>query len=381
MDFTFNEEQSSLADTVGQVLADFAGLTAPDPARSDDEAAWAALNELGLFALLVPEADDGVGLSWLDCALTIEALGAGLAPPIVASTLIGIEALNRLGSAAQKAAYMRRAVGGELRVALALDEIGQGDNPNHAQCDATGGKLNGQKITVAGADVADELIVSVSDNGQVGLLLVDAKADGVTITPHDSLDPSAGLCAVSFKNVIVPDGARLGQRFGGLALSQLLDLNASAQGLMATGIAARMANVAVEYAKTRQQFGQAIGAFQTIKHRCADMAVAVEAGSATAYYAAWAVSESANDQSSRASSAKAYCAEIARDVCNDTIQIHGGMGFTWELGLHRFLRRAKVMEISAGAPVWHYRRVLREDLAAKAVTATPEQSLPHANAA
>jgi alkylation response protein AidB-like acyl-CoA dehydrogenase len=125
-----------------------------------------------------------------------------------------------------------------------------------------------------------------------------------------------------------------------------------------------MLDAAVDYAKTRVQFGQAIGAFQAIKHRCADMAVAVEAGKSAAYYAFWAAAEDAPDRARAASMAKAYCGDVSRQVCNETIQVHGGMGFTWELGLHRFLRRSKVIEHAFGDAAWHNERILAATLAA-----------------
>jgi alkylation response protein AidB-like acyl-CoA dehydrogenase len=131
------------------------------------------------------------------------------------------------------------------------------------------------------------------------------------------------------------------------------------------GIAARMLDASVDYAKTRVQFGQPIGAFQAIKHCCADMAVAVEAGRSAAYYSFWTAAEDAVDRARAASMAKSYCGGVARQVCNDAIQVHGGMGFTWELGLHRFLRRAKVLEHAFGDIAYHNERLLAETLAVK----------------
>jgi alkylation response protein AidB-like acyl-CoA dehydrogenase len=129
------------------------------------------------------------------------------------------------------------------------------------------------------------------------------------------------------------------------------------------GLADGALDLAVEYAKLRQQFGQPIGSFQAIKHRCADMAVAVDTSRSAAYYASWAMAEDSDDRAKAVSMAKSFCGDASRFVCNEGIQIHGGIGFTWELGLHFYLRRAKVLEYSYGDAAYHRERVLAETLA------------------
>lgn len=368
MNFGFNSEQRSLAETVGERLGDFPILLAPDPAGASDPKVWDALAELGLFALLVPEADGGVGLSLVDIALGVEALGAGLAAPIVASTLIATDVIVRFGSAPMKERLLPAIAAGEMKIAIAVLEAGQGYDPVDVQTSLKNGKLTGEKILSPGAGEADLLLVLARCDSRPALLLVEPKIAGVAIKAHHDLDASSGLCAVSFNNVDFTDEPVGGFRSLGAAVDRLVDVAATVYAGMEIGIAARMLDTAVEYAKTRVQFGKPIGSFQTIKHRCADMAVAVEAGRSAAYYAFWAVAENAPDQARAASMAKAYCGEVTRDACNETIQIHGGMGFTWELGLHRFLRRAKVMEHAFGDHVWHYERVMVETLAAAVVT-------------
>lgn len=365
MNFDFNEEQRSLGETVGQLLADFPALTAPEPARSQDDEVWSALAELGLFSLLVPEENDGVGLSLVDLALSVEALGAGMAPPLVASTLIATELVKRLGSDAQKGELFEALATGTCKVAIAYTERGRGTDPAKLACSAAGGRLNGSKIAVAGADKADKILVAARDGERAQLVLVDAGTAGASIRLQDDLDPSAGLCAVTFDNVEISAEAVLGAADGDAAVKLLIDIASTVIGGLTIGIASRMLDITVEYAKTREQFGKPIGSFQALKHRCADLAVAVEAGSATAYFAFWSCAQDNPDRSKTASAAKAYCADIARDACNEAIQIHGGMGFTWELALHRYLRRAKVLESAFGNPHWHYRRVHAEALAAR----------------
>jgi len=363
MNFGFNEEQKSLGETVAQQLADFPALTAPDPVAGHDLEAWTALAGLGLFSLIIPEEHGGVGLPLVDIALAIEALGAGLAPPIVASTLIAADVIARHGSDALKAQFLSRIAAGELRIAIATLEAGQGYDTDHVQTVFGGGGVTGTKILVADARQADAFLVLVRCDGRPALALIQRAARGVSLRPHADIDPSSGLCELVLDAAAVAGDALISHKQPDEAVSRLLDVAATVYAGMEIGIAARMLETAVDYARTRVQFGQPIGAFQAIKHRCADMAVAVEAGRSAAYYAFWAVSEDAPDRSRASSMAKAYCGEVARDACNEAIQIHGGMGFTWELGLHRFLRRAKVLEHGFGNHAWHYERVIAATLA------------------
>ncbi len=359
MNFGFDEQQRELGDTVAAALADMAPLTAPDLEPNGHAEAWDSLAGLGLFALLVPEAQDGVGLSMVDLALSIEAVGAGLAPPLVASTLIATDLIGHFGSEAQKASHLPAIARGEVRIAIATV-----DGPGAV---VRNGRLQGQKLLVSGASDADLLLVTA---GEDRLLLVETRTDGVATELHDSLDPSACLARVTFEQVELGNDSGLG---GPNATGRMLDVAATVHAGMLCGIANRMLMTAVDYAKTREQFGKPIGSFQAIKHRCADMAVAVEAARSAAYYAFWAISERHPDAPRAASMAKAYCGEAARFVCNEAIQVHGGMGFTWELGLHRFLRRSKLFQHSFGDTAFHQERVVAATLASTASPATAQR--------
>jgi alkylation response protein AidB-like acyl-CoA dehydrogenase len=373
MNFGFDEDQKSLGETVGQVLADFPALIAPDPEQARDEAAWSALAELGLFALTVPERFDGVGLTPVDVALAVEAMGRGLAPLSAASALIVTDLLVRHGTDRQQRELLPRIATGEAKVAIAVLEHDAGYDAAALATRVDRGQLSGGKILVADAADAEVILVVAIDAGEPRLVLVKRSADGVVVARHTDIDPSAGMCAVTFDDVALGPDAVLGASAPQRAVERLVDVAATVHAGLLIGIAGRMMDTAVEYARTREQFGQAIGAFQAIKHRCADMAVAVEAGRSAAYYAFWAVSEDAADRARAASMAKAYCSEIARDVCNEAIQVHGGMGFTWELGLHRFLRRAKLIEHLHGDSAWHNERILTETLAAMRAGTTADE--------
>lgn len=365
MNFGFDEEQISLGETIAQMLGDFPALTASDPAEARDASVWSALAELGLFSLLVPEAEGGVGLSLVDVALAVESLGGGLAPPSVVSTLIVTVLIVRFGTPAQKQAWLPRIAAGEARIALAVQEAGLGYDPADITTTVGGNGVTGRKILVGDAAEADMFVVLALVDGKPGLVVVDQNATGVALRPHQDIDPSSGYCELILESAGLADIAIIGHKDATEAVARLMDVGATLSAAMMMGIASRMLDTAVEYAKTRVQFGKPIGAFQAIKHRCADMAVAIEAGRSAVYYAFWAVTEDAPDRSRASSMAKAYCGDVGRQVCNEAIQIHGGMGFTWELGLHRFLRRNKVLEHGFGSQIWHYERVIGETIAAR----------------
>lgn len=368
MNFGFNEEQKSLGETIGQMLGDFPALTAPDPTDAGTQDVWTALAELGLFALLVPEEHGGVGLSLVDIALGIEALGAGLAPSIVSSTLIATDVIARFGTHNQKSSFLPLIASGELKIAIATLEADQGYDPNDVSTVSGGGGISGKKILVPGGADANAFLVLAQSDNRPAIVIVSRDARGVALRTHADIDPSSALAELILEDAPVGDDALISHKSPDGAVERLLDVAAAVYALMETGIAGRMLDVSVEYAKTRMQFGQMIGAFQAIKHRCADIAVAVECGRSVAYYAAWAATEDAPDRTRACSMAKSYAGEVSRDACNGAIQIHGGMGFTWELGLHRFLRRAKVLEHAFGNHVWHYERVVAATLAASQET-------------
>lgn len=362
MNFAFDEEQKSLADTVARLLADHQALLAPDLSTTAARPAWDALAELGLFAMMVPEDHDGAGLTGVDLALSVEAMGGALAPLAAVDALLVTDMLVRHGTPAQQRDLLPRIAAGELRVAIALAEQGCDDAPEGVNAAVTADRLTGAKVLVREAAQADMFAVIAQSEAGPAVYLVPADAQGVSIRLHEDIDPTCAMGEVTFAAVAVDAAALVGPASPARAVARLFDGGAVLSSLLHVGIAARMLATAVEYAKTRVQFGQAIGSFQSIKHRCADMAVALEAARSAAYYGIWAFAEDAPDRARAVSMAKAYAGEVARHVCNETIQVHGGMGFTWELGLHRFLRRAKVIEHGFGSSIWHNERVVVETL-------------------
>lgn len=369
MNFDFDEQQYSFRDSLARFLAD----AYPLDRHADEADHWSELAELGLFALLVPEEHEGLGLSLVDLALGVEELGKVLAPLGVAETLVATDAIARFGTAGQKQALLPGISAGGHRVAIAVLEPGAGYDPRDLRTGFARGTLSGRKMLVPDAATADTLlVVARAENGRPGLFLVDRAAQGVGLTAENSLDPSA-----AYHELLLADAPA--EPLGGAegAVARLLDVAAAVYAGLLTGIAGRMLEISVDYARQRAQFGQAIGAFQAIKHKCADLATTMEGARSAAYFALWAAAEDAPERARAVSMAKAFCGDAARQSCQDGIQIHGGMGFTWELGLHHYLRRAKVMEYAYGDAAWHRERVVAETMIALGAA----QAAPSARAA
>ena len=372
MDFEFNEQQQLFRESFQKFLGDNHDLARHAiVAQADrfDETLWSNLAELGLFAMLVPQNHGGMGLGWVDVALVIEELGKSLIHSPVTDTLVATDIIARYGTSAQQATLLPRIATGALRVVTAIAEPDSDYGTKGIAALVTsaqnGWRLSGTKMLVPHAGTEGLMMVAAraGAGGHLGIALVPPQRTGVQGRPHVTLDPATKLEGVVYSDVSLADSDFLGSHPEAVnAVERLLDLHAGVASLAMVGIAGRMLELSVNYAHERVQFDKPIGSFQAIKHRCADIAVALDAARSAAYYAAWALSEGSSDSAKAVSMAKAYCGDAARMACNEGIQIHGGMGFTWELGLHYYLRRTKLLEFSYGDAAFHRERVLAATL-------------------
>lgn len=371
MNFDFDEQQLELHETVARALGDALPFEGHEARGGDDSAGWDIMAELGLFGLLVPEANGGLGLSLVDLALIAEEMGVRLAPQSILDTLAASDAIARHGSAAQQAAWLAPLAVGGLRVALAWHEAGSGYDAERMGTTLRDGVLTGEKILVAHGGKADWLLVSFrhGDSARTGLAMVRGDAAGVVRTPSEGLDPACDHHLVRFEDVTLAGDAVLNGSAPQDAAARLFDVAASLMSAAALGIAGELVRRSADYARERIQFDKPIGSFQGIKHKCADMYTQAEAAKAAAYYAICALSEADADGPRGASMAKAFCVDTAIMCCHQGIQVHGGMGFTWELGLHHFLRRARVYAAMFGDSNFHRERVIAATLAAAATPA------------
>jgi alkylation response protein AidB-like acyl-CoA dehydrogenase len=222
--------------------------------------------------------------------------------------------------------------------------------------------LSGEKFFVPDAHVADCIVVAARSSGSgeegVTLLMVPAKQKGVTITQLKTVDMTRRLCHVKFDGVTVPAANLLGKEGQGWPiLRRTLDIATAALSAEMVGTAQKALDIAVDYAKTRVQFGKPIGSFQAVKHKCVDMMVAVENTRSLTYYACWTVDERLAEAATAVPMAKAYASDMAKNVTSEAIQVHGGIGFTWEHDLHLYFKRAKGSEFTFGDATWHRERV------------------------
>ncbi len=358
----FCENESSM-EYVRAMFEDERGFT-------DD--VWAKMAEMGWMGMRIPESYGGLELGLLDLAVVMEEMGRGVIPgPFFSTVLLAAETLMTAGKEEQKAKYLPGIAAGEIKGTLALHEPDGGGDLGYIQMEARedgeGYILNGAKIAVPDAHVADFLICAVrtSTGKQPGrgvtLCLLDATSPGLSISTLPTMDGTRKLCSVEFRQTRVGRETILGDPHKGWKpLLRALQVAQVALCAECVGGARRAMEIATEYAKVRIQFDQPIGAFQAIKHRCAQMYVEAESARSILYWAAWAQDHGkAKEAALSASVAKAYCSEVFRNCSTSAIQVLGGTGFSWEHDIHLYLKRAKANEMALGDPVYHREQVVR----------------------
>jgi len=360
MYFDLTDEQQAIKATARDFLAArYKSARIRELAESEhgfEQSDWDEMAELGWPGLALPEQWGGQGLGIVELAVLFEELGYALAPtPLLSSTVAGL-ALALNGSDEQRERWLRPLATGAARGTLALFDAGSpaaiGEFTLEAREDGDGVVLDGEKVLVMDAGSADFLLVATADGRRH---VVAADADGVSVTPEASIDPTRRLHSVRLDGVRVGPEATLG---GGQAeYLPILWRACVALAAESTGIAQRTLDMAVEYAKDRKQFGRPIGSYQAVSHRCAQMLLETENSRSAVYGAAWAADAEPESLPLAASMAKAYASDAGWRVPDASIQVHGGIGFTWEHDLHFFLKRGKANAATFGDAKWHRDRV------------------------
>jgi alkylation response protein AidB-like acyl-CoA dehydrogenase len=369
VDFAFTEEQEDLRETARAYLAENASSERVRAAMEGDsgwdDVLWTQLGEeLGWTAVHIPEEYGGLGLGYVEFVALLELMGERVVcSPYFATLALGANAILCAGTPEQKERLLGPIAEGACTATLAFTEPnGRWDLSGiETVCEAAGDGyvLRGTKRYVVDGDRADLLIVAAREPGTEGeagihLFAVPADTPGVSRKALPTVDQTRRQAEVAFDGVTVPAEARLGgEGEGGPALIRTLDLAAVALAAEQVGGAQRCLDMAVEYASERVQFGRVIGSFQSIKHKCADMMVEVEAARSAVYYAACVAAEQDEELSQVAPLAKAYCSDAYFRCAADNIQIHGGVGFTWEYDCHMYFKRAKASETFLGDPAYH----------------------------
>lgn len=357
MNFDFSDDQKQLRDQARRFLAEKCPPKAVREVlegRADyDRALWKGFAEMGFLGVAIPEEYGGAGAGHLELCVIAEEVGRALAPvPFSSSVYLAAEALLIAGSDAQKKKWLPLIASGEAIGTLALFEGLGNPSPKNVKLSAANGTLNGVKKPVPDGAIADFAIVaartaSTGRDSDISLFIVDLKGEGVSTRVLDNLDPSRQQAEINFTNAkaeALGDG-----KDGWSVLSQVLDRAAVLVAFEQVGGSDRALEMGRDYALDRIAFGRQIGSFQAIKHILADMYVSATLARSNCYYGAWALSTNAPELPEAAASARISATQAFQHCSKNNIQVHGGMGFTWEFDCHLYYRRSNAQAVGLGS--------------------------------
>jgi alkylation response protein AidB-like acyl-CoA dehydrogenase len=326
------------------------------------ERLWEKLVEQGWTGLIFSEDDGGLGLGMVEMAVAFEEMGRALVPgAFLSTTALAGSLVQALGAGEKRQKLLEAISGGSAKSTLALlEQTARWDLDAVAlRATETAGalKLNGKKLFVSDAEVADFILVAARIGSELAVLVVDKNAQGLGVTPMPAIDATRNLSEVSFNDTEAEllargDAARQ-------ALEHALDVATLALAAEMVGGMHWVMDASVEYAKTRKQFGKPIGQFQAVQHHCANMLLMTESARSAVYYAAWVMSNAPELAPLAVSMAKTYASDAYREVGNLGIQVHGGIGFTWDENIHFYYKRAKASELMFGDASFHRERIAR----------------------
>jgi hypothetical protein len=357
MNFDFSDEQKQLRDEARKFLAEKCPPKAVrmvlDGNQPYDRELWKGLAEMGFLGVAIPEQFGGAGAGHLELCVIAEEMGRALAPvPFSSTVYLAAEAILLAGSDAQKQKWLPLIASGDAIGTLALFEGKGNPSPGAIKLSGSGGSLNGVKKPVPDGAIADFAIVAARTGSSgrdtdISLFLVDLKGDGVEAKPLTNVDPSRGQAELTFKNY---KAEPLGPATEGWSiLSQVLDRAAVLMAFEQVGGSDRALEMGRDYALDRIAFGRPIGSFQAVKHMLADMYVSATLARSNCYYGAWALSTNASELPEAAAAARISATQAFQHCSKNNIQVHGGMGFTWEFDCHLYYRRSNAMALALGS--------------------------------
>lgn len=368
MNFSFTEEQEELRGYTRQWLDENCPLGTVrqlmDTESGYQPGHWTAIAEMGWLGMAIPEEWGGAGFSFLELFVLLEEQGRSLfCAPFLSTVVMAATVVEEAGDPSQKRKILPAIADGDLIAAVAFTEANgrwdaEGVTAEAIRGPGGGWTLNGTKSFVLDGHIADLLVVAARTDRGVSLFLVPGGAEGLDRRRLETMDQTRKQAEIELRSVELGADALLGPDGGGWPiLERMMEKAAVALSAEQVGGAQACLEMAVAYAKVRKQFGRPIGSFQAIKHKCADMLAQVESARSAAYYAGWAVSEDNEERALMASLAKSYCSEAYFASAAENIQIHGGIGFTWEHDAHLFFKRAKSSELLFGDPSLHREKI------------------------
>jgi alkylation response protein AidB-like acyl-CoA dehydrogenase len=357
MNFDFSDDQKQLRDQARKFLAEKCPPKAVravlDGKAPYDRQLWKGLSEMGFLGVAIPEEYGGAGAGHLELCVIAEEIGRALAPvPFSSTVYLAAEALLLGGNEAQKQKWLPAIASGEAIGTLALFE-GKGNlSPEAIRLSVSDAALNGVKRPVPDGAVADFAIVAsrTGSSGRetdISLFLVDMKDQGVNAKALTNIDPTRGQAELSFSNCKAEPLGRAGE--GWSLVTQVLDRAAVLMAFEQVGGADRALEMGRDYALDRIAFGRPIGSFQAVKHMLADMYVSATLARSNCYYGAWALSTNSSELPEAAASARISATQAFQHCAKNNIQVHGGMGFTWEFDCHMYYRRANATALGLGS--------------------------------
>jgi alkylation response protein AidB-like acyl-CoA dehydrogenase len=367
MEFELNETQTLFQRSARELFAQECPPTLVREMIERNEpysdGVWNKLVEQGWTGLIFSEEDGGQGLGMVEMAVAFEEMGRALVPGAFLSTVaLAGSLIEKACSPEYRATRLRAICEGQAKATVALLEESADWNPDAVTMAATavegGFKLTGKKLFVSDASVADCIVTVARAGSGLVLAFVDSKAPGVSIKPMPGIDVTRSLSAVEFNDVtvntddVMTDGGK-----ARAAIEYALDVATLALSAEMLGGMQWLLEASVEYAKTRKQFGKPIGQFQAVQHHCANMLLMTESTRSAVYYAAWLMGNDSGQAPLAVSIAKAYASDGYREVGNLAVQVHGGIGFTWDENVHFYYKRAKASELMFGDATYHRERI------------------------
>jgi alkylation response protein AidB-like acyl-CoA dehydrogenase len=358
-EFAFDDEQLQLRAAIRRFGADNFGEAAArrlmESGEVFDAAVWRRLgSELGVLGMSVPESAGGVGGSLVDQAVAVEEFGAALAGgPLFGTVYLAIPALAACPAGPARDELLGALIEGRRTAAFAVSDIAGIFDPDRVAVTVEDSTLTGTAGRVVDGTAADVILVAARESDGVGLYAVDAR--DTERTPLVTMDLSRPQAGVTFDRA--PARLLAGPDDAGRVITHALQVGAALLAVEQVGAAQHLLDLSVEYAKSRMQFGRQIGSFQAVKHRLADMLVDLEHARSTAYHAVWALTDGSDDPALAASIAQATCSAAFSRIAADTIQVHGGIGFTWEHQAHLYFKRAATDAALLGSAEQHRSRV------------------------
>ncbi len=354
MDFGLSEDQVLLKQTIKRFLDEQCPTTrvrtVMESDSGHDSTLWQGLVDLGVAGLIVPAEQGGSGLELLDLALAAEELGYAAAPGPFLSSSMSTIGLVEGNNAAVKQTWLPKIANGEAILTIAVGEADGEWSVDRLKATVSGGRLSGEKPFVPYASIADAILVAANDDSGTGLWLVERGAAGISTQALSVVDMTRRLETVRFDNT---PAVKVGDHS---ASQRMLDAGCVLIAADAYGGSRRCLEMTVDYAKTREQFGQIIGAFQSVKHQLANLACELEPSLALYWYAAHAFDRIPDKSERHAAMVKAHMSDLYDRVARDTTELHGGIGFTWEFDLHLWFRRSVFDRGFLGDAAFHRER-------------------------